>query len=480
MENVQKELKAIQMQFDDMLNQVIQGDCLETMRTFPDNSFDSMVCDPPAAIGFMGKQWDSNKGGRKQWIAWLTEVMKEALRVLKPGAHILVWGIPRTSHWTATAIEEAGFELRDIIHHCFGSGFPKSLDLSKAIDKEAGAVREVVGSKVGIPGYSLSIDKGRNVPCVAYGNSEKECQITTPSTPLAKKWDGWGTGLKPAIEHWILARKPISEKTIAKNVLRWGVGSLNIAKCRVRATDGQNRSRDNSKCEVDIFFKAKKRINQIIPIDLGRFPANLIHDGSDEVLRLFPITKSGQPLKKMHTDPVRTVASGASKGGVYFHDGFGDSGSAARFFYCSKATKRDRDEGLNNSKQIVPYLKGKENWKCKICGGYATDKGSNNKCMCDVPDKMELVKNGTPRKNGHPTVKSTRLMRYLCRLITPPNGLILDCFAGSGSTGKAAVLEGFRFVGIEAESEYVEIANARIQHAIEHVTPRQLELAGVL
>lgn len=209
---------------------LMHGDCLEQLKTLADNSVDSLVTDPPAGIAFMGKEWDKDKGGRKEWVSWMTGVMSEALRVMKPGAHGLVWALPRTSHWTATALEDAGFEVRDVITHLFGSGFPKSLDVSKAIDKAAGAEREVVGENPNHRGESQT----RNMYTKALG---QDGSVTAPATDDVKKWQGWGTALKPASEHWILVRKPCSEKTVAANVIKWGTGALNIDASRILSAD---------------------------------------------------------------------------------------------------------------------------------------------------------------------------------------------------------------------------------------------------
>jgi hypothetical protein len=208
---------------------ILQGDCLEVLKTIKDNSVDSLVTDPPAGISFMSKAWDGSKGGRDGWVEWLTQVMLECHRVLKPGAHGLIWAIPRTSHWTAWAIESAGFEIRDSIHHIFGSGFPKSHDISKAIDKAAGAERE--------KGKVLRTDP--NIKGASFKNAEGRIEIREeiPATPEAKQWDGWGTALKPAHEVWWLVRKPLSEKNVAQNVLKHGTGGLNINGTRIEFKD---------------------------------------------------------------------------------------------------------------------------------------------------------------------------------------------------------------------------------------------------
>jgi DNA modification methylase len=440
--------------------ELLHGDCLERLKELPDCSVDACVTDPPYGLSFMGKAWDYDVPGAEVW--------REVLRVLKPGGHLLAFAGTRTQHRMAVAIEDAGFEIRDMIAWVYGSGFPKSLDVSKAIDKrrtedlepvrvicrvirsamddrglksrhlvehfdgchprlidhwaardtdsqpslptweqwcrlrellkldtehdaevwrlngrkgqpgEAWGEREVVGQKemtdtrkarAGFSGSTHSPD---------YDGSKRVVDITAPATPAAQQWAGWGTALKPALEPITVARKPLMG-TVAANVLEHGTGALNVDGCRVGSSSS------------------------------GRWPANLIHDGSDEVVGLFPEAKG--------------AVSNGSKGGkglagsstFAIHPreqkpGRGDSGSAARFFYCAKASKADRGDG-----------------------------------------------------NGHPTVKPTELMRYLCRLVTPPGGVVLDPFMGSGSTGKAAALEGFRFIGIEREAEYLEIARGRIQ-----------------
>lgn len=357
---------------------LLLGDCLEILKSLETNSVDSLVTDPPAGISFMGKDWDHDKGGRKQWIAWMTEVMTECMRVMKPGAHGLVWALPRTSHWTATALEDAGFEVRDVVTHLFGSGFPKSLDISKAIDKAAGAERKVVSTRIKNTGTHY-YENGAKMGAANYGvkqndskivYEDKEIPITAPCTDLAKQWQGWGTALKPASEHWILVRNPCSEKTVAANVLKHGTGGLNIDKCRIPGQFESGWSKSGSKASEKLSMSGANYDRDPKPDNAkGRFPANLVLDeAAEEYL-----------------------------------------GESARYFYCAKASKSDRGED-----------------------------------------------------NNHPTVKSTKLISYLCELVTPPGGTILDPFMGSGSTGKAAKQLGFEFIGIEQNQEYFEIAKRRI------------------
>lgn len=261
--------------------ELIQGDCLTVLRNIDSNSIDSLVTDPPAGISFMGKAWDGDKGGSKQWIAWMQSIAVECLRALKPGAHGLVWALPRTSHRTATALENAGFEIRDVVTHIFGSGFPKSQNISKTIDKAAGAEREVLGE-------SAYANKGRTTThnsMSGAGTSSLNEFITAPATDEAKQWEGWGTALKPASEHWVLIRKPLSEKTVAKNVLKHGTGGLNIDASRISTSqsdlEGMLRTKGTN-IKGQAFGIAGRDANWTPeytpppPNNAGRFPANLI------------------------------------------------------------------------------------------------------------------------------------------------------------------------------------------------------------
>tara|TARA_R110000765_G_scaffold113594_1_gene205939 strand:+ start:238 stop:1395 length:1158 start_codon:yes stop_codon:yes gene_type:complete len=369
------------------------------MKTLPDNSVDAIVSDPPYGISFMAKKWDYDVPS--------VEVWKEAMRVLKPGGHALIACGTRTQHRMVVNIEDAGFEIRDVVSWIYGSGFPKSLNVSKAIDKAAGAERELI-PRVRFDGKSVGKnDEDKKGWCVA--SDGDLMSDPTPATESAKQWDGWGTALKPACEFFTLCRKPLSEKTIAANVLKWGTGGINIDGCRVGTGGGCSSNGDDSgdKLQSGAITGYSKPSQQVD--GQGRFPANLIHDGSDEVLAGFPETKSGaHKAGQPRNAKSKNAWTHANNDTTYVDNG--SKGSAARFFYCAKASKKDRDEG-----------------------------------------------------NHHPTVKPTALMAYLCRLITPTGGTVLDPFMGSGSTGKAAISEGFDFVGCELDADYYAIATARIE-----------------
>lgn len=443
-------------------------DCIEGMKQLGDNSIDSIVTDPPYELGFMGKKWD-NSG-----IAYNVELWKEAFRLLKPGGHLLSFGGTRTYHRMACAIEDAGFEIRDQIQWIYGSGFPKSLNIGKAIDKNGGnqlnwfipyiievakekgitkkQLTDLFPSKNGNPtGWLYNKIKCQNITIEQYNkikdflelpftsleeaerevigksktnktvyqrigsdNEGGEIDITAPATDQAKQWDGWGTALKPAHEPIVVARKPLAEKTVAENVLKYGTGGINIDECRIRTTDKdlnniikKNNSFGNvNNKEYDgIHFV---NTNRNIKVNLqGRFPSNVIHDGSQEVISLL-----GEPQ---------------------------------RFFYCAKASKSERNKGLEGFED-----------KQKIFNGQS-DKSSED--MKDVEKRFTTE----PTKNNHPTVKPLKLMEYLVRLVTPKDGVVLDPFMGSGTTGIAAKSQGYNYIGFDMTEEYCKIAEARIK-----------------
>ena len=372
---------------------IYTGSNLDILPTLADNSVDAIVTDPPYELGFMGKSWDSTG------IAYNVDLWRECLRVLKPGGHLLAFSGSRTYHRMTVAIEDAGFEIRDQMMWVYGSGFPKSHNISKAIDKAAG----VEFDKQPASGVGFMKSDGAN----GYNPTLNQLVRVGESTSSAKHWDGWGTALKPAHEPICLARKPL-EGTVAQNVLKWGVGGLNIDGCRVSA-EGEDFSHVQDRKDLTGKLTHHHEGGNAEALDklkrLGRFPANLMHDGSQQVLDLFP-------------------------------------NDAARFFYCPKASKSDRNDGCDDFEE-------KRESDRKIDNGVGGDNPRN--------------RTNAPKKNFHPTVKPTELMAYLCRLITPPNGTILDPFMGSGSTGRGANREGFNFIGIELSPEYVEIAKARIK-----------------
>lgn len=386
----------IEPYYQDSACTIYHGDCRDILINMDGNSIDSIVADPPYGLSFMGKQWDYDVPSVDIW--------RECLRVLKPGGHLLSFAGTRTHHRMVVNIEDAGFEIRDMIAWIYGSGFPKSLDVSKAIDKASGAEREVIGEYKRpdntIRNYKNWSGKQSND---IFDTSSKI--VTKPATPEAKQWNGFGTALKPALEPITVARKPLSEKTVAANVLKWGTGAINIDGCRV---EGQKRSPEfknpKSKC---IWKNADHQVNW--DNSQGRWPANLIHDGSQMVLDLFPETEKGSFPKNQNTKSWKM----SSQGKNLSPHRITDKGSAARFFYCAKASKKER---------------------------------------------------GT--ENNHPTVKPIKLMQYLCRLATPPGGVILDPFMGSGTSGIAACNENFQFIGIEIEEKYCEIAAKRLAQEV--------------
>ena len=451
-----------------MRARLLLGDCRDSMRAMDAESIDAIVSDPPYGLSFMGKGWDHGVPGQDFWI--------EALRVAKPGAHLLAFGGTRTFHRLVVAIEDAGWEIRDCLMWVFGSGFPKSLDVSKAIDKidrigpmEARArtftawmrstgitarqIDDATGSFMGshyltdkqqpavatadlfdllrpllppvpteieelvrsrtvesenmkrraVVSVHVSTSPGCNMRTGMLGGEKDDVgTVTAAYTDAAKAWQGWGTALKPAYEPIIMARKPLTS-TVAANVLKHGTGAINVDGCRVGHREEKPLMR-----KAGMGYHGSDAQGMVTDGEMGRWPANVLHDGSDEVTGLM--------------------------------------GDAARFFYCAKASKADRDEG---------------------CDGLNVKKRTDGRESEHHTGHLRT----TERSNHHPTVKPTDLMRYLCRLVTPPGGTVLDPFMGSGSTGKAATLEGFSFVGCELQPEYMAIAEARILHAEGDVEP---------
>ena len=492
---------------------LLRGNCLELVAEMPDNSVDSIVTDPPYELGFMGKAWD-NSG-----IAYSVQLWTECLRVLKPGGHLLAFGGSRTYHRLACAVEDAGFEVRDQIMWLYGSGFPKSLDVSKAIDKQGGenigwfidlclkvaeekgitkkqltdlfpskngkttgwlynkashaqsispeqfnvlrdfldlpyadlaeAKREIVGYKEAGMGsgetFGMRQAEGDNA------NANKIVPITAPATPEAQQWQGWGTALKPAHEPIVVARKPLTG-TVASNVLEWGTGALSIDASRVGEADGFGGG-----AKATSGFVNGYEGDGFVASTQGRWPANVIHDGSDEVLEGFPITAStGNGSKSGHRKGGASTNSVGLSGVKNAIDGYADGGSAARYFYCAKASKSERNAGLEGLPEQM--LTGR-------------DEGQD---AMQVPYKTR----SKVTANIHPTVKPIALMRYLVKMVTPPGGTILDPFLGSGTTACAAIMEGFEWIGCEMTEDYWPIIKARTAWAekeyakqVEAITP---------
>lgn len=419
---------AMKSILDDDRAVLFHGDASDLGQVLDENTVDAIVTDPPAGIGFMGKGWDDDKGGRDQWVAWLAKTLAPSFRALKPGGHALVWALPRTSHWTAWALELVGFDVRDRVSHLTGTGFPKSLNLSKAIDAHLGKSdeRAVLGTRPGAGNKTFAGEEnGKGLGPVV--------TITSAATAAAAAaWEGYGTALKPACEDWWLVRKPL-EGTYAENVLKWGVGGLNIDGCRIGTngevvhvvqSDPANRRGNQAVQPGSISDVEKMQTSQRASIErtntLGRWPAHLTLD---------------EEAAAMLDEQSGVLKSGA--------------GGASRFFYVAKAARSEKDAGLG-------HLPEKS-------GGEATDR-EDGSAGTNSP-RAGAGRTGGVR-NFHPTVKNLALMRWLVRMITPPGGIVLDPFSGSGSTGIAALSEGFNFIGCEKGDEYIPILLGRIQHAL--------------
>jgi DNA modification methylase len=441
------------------MNIVHVGDALAVLRTLPACCVDAVITDPPAGINFMQKEFDSDRGGRVQWVAWLADIMAETMRVLKPGGHALVWALPRTSHWTACALEDAGFEIRDKLYHIFGSGYPKSLNISKAIDAHLGAEREKVKVPVN-PNVLMTNANNYSRPWVekARETGYHELAGETPVTSEAQQWHNWGTATKPAVEEWILCRRPLSESSVARNVLKWGTGGLNIGAARIGSERRENRGMSSLGVMHDDAWQAK----EITTTAIGRWPSHLLLSHAAECLpdscvegcpvldldRQSGVRKSGatrhwpdQQFTEANTygNPSRAkhYMRAASEGGAsrYFQ----------QFYYSSKASREERNLGCESLPARSVAHMGHEHFE---------------------PDQVTQRFVTQPQANIHPCVKPQPLMRWFCQLITPPHGIVLDPFTGSGSTGVAAIAEGLQFVGIELDPEYAKIAHARIEHAL--------------
>lgn len=438
------------------------GDNLKAIKKLPDNSIHSAITDPPYGLskepnieemlrlwldnknyshkskGFMGKDWDSFVPQPKTW--------REVLRVLKPGGYCLAFFGTRTYDLGVLSMRLAGFEICNQVAWVFGSGFPKAQDISLAIDKELGKESSFVGKRIHPTLKDKSKINRQGKQQFHGSNSIKdEWEVREATSKLGKKYKGWKTGIKPAFEPIVIARKPLSEKTYALNTIKHGVSGFNIDACRIEPTDIQEYLNNTKRDKVGGIFKKNNQENQVSirGNEKGRFPANFIHDGSEEVIDLFPYTKSvasktnkKEYKGKSNTSFLRGISNEQNQRN--------DEGSAARFFYCAKASKKDRDEDLDvlSDKQYTFFQTG---------GGSSGKASSISK------------ERNTSYKNTHPTVKPTSLMTYLINLVTPEGGIVLDPFMGSGSTGKACMRGGFKFIGMEMERNYFDIAYLRIK-----------------
>lgn len=526
---------------------IFNADCLAVMALLPDSSVDAIVTDPPYGLGFMGKAWDDLPPG----LPWA----RECLRVLKPGGHLLAFGGTRTWHRLACAVEDAGFEMRDSIAWLYGSGFPKSLDVSKAIDKAAGAEREVVGTKIGQPGYSLA--SGGEVEWGGLrGDPEREAQITAPATEAAQQWQGWGTALKPAFEPIVVARKPLVG-TVAANVLAHGTGALNIDGCRIGSESRPVMVRTATTVAASSMSgESTGATSSSEMTTAGRWPANVVLD-SESAAALDAQSGTLTTQKTRRTPDVESgnvgmfgLAKRQKMGPEYL----GDSGGASRFFYVAKAPKSERPVVWMKSCNCetmkpcqLPLRATTESasddatsWSTSTSGSNLTDpyrqdttsiteimtsstttsatsnSSPSSSTSASTPAANSATANGgslavsakssspspastgtsapkagpstvaadpatsrgwsetsvcgncgaPARKVAHETVKPLALMRWLVRLVTPPGGIVLDPFAGSGTTVEAALLEGFDVVGIEREPDYAPLIQTRIDRAL--------------
>lgn len=415
------------------------GDVLEILRTLPDNSFDGLFCDPPYGLSFMGKKWDYDVPSVAVWA--------EALRVLKPGAPLLAFGGSRTYHRLASGIEDGGFELRDQLMFLYGKGFPKSLNVSKALDNAAGATRPIIGTQVLTGNAAVSLkDKGGTFGVQVGTVAPKTVNLTGPATDMAKQWDGYGTALKPAFEPLCLARKPL-EGTVAANVTKWGVGGLAIDASRIGRAEGDvsGWSQTGSSSSQNVSMSGANYAREAKPDASGRFPANLILDEA-----------AGALLDEQAGDKPSTLFRENTASGAVLPmtkrtaGGYSDSGGPSRFFYSAKVSTKERNAGCDH----LPLRSA----------GDVTDREDDSAGL-DSP--RAGAGRGGGARNHHPTLKPLSLNTYMARLIMPPtrDATILVPFAGAGSEMIGCLLAGWPCVfGIERDPEYVQIAHARIAH----------------
>lgn len=486
-----------------MTSEIIFGDCLEVLKTFPENHFDSCNTDLPSGTGFMGKNWDKNTIlnpksfnmiERHSFVAFCYNVAVELLRVMKPGAYGTIWALPRTSHWTATAFELAGFNIREIIVHNFGSGFPKNYDIAKGVEAQLlhghsqwNRFHEMEENRVGANPNGLG-----GMTSLVYDQGARPEQYAThgafkldPKTEAGARWQGWGTALKPASEFWLLIQKPISESSIAKNVLKWGVGGINIDACRI-ATEGRPGRISENHGTAGIFAgHGSKAIEEITE---GRFPANLVFSHTlfcvpGECADGCPVKEldrqsgqtGGEKQKRLNRKRKGWVIGGSANNisEANAPDTYGDSGGASRFFNCfdpddfqraiflytAKPSRSERNAGTG----ATPVEFGAEVGTA-IEPAAKVFNGQSARPSSDLKDVEKRFSTG-PAANNHPTVKSTNLIGFLQTLTTPPGGLIIDATAGSATGGVAAIERGFNWVGIEMDERYFAIAQKRLEFA---------------
>lgn len=392
---------------------------MESLKALPSESVDAIVTDPPYELGFMGKKWDASG------IAYNVELWAECLRVLKSGGHLLAFSGTRTYHRMAVAIEDAGFEVRDMLEWVYASGFPKSHNISKAIDKMEGAEREVVGKKE--CGYQVSISKTRleqgHRPNLT--NSTKEVNITAPATEKAKEWDGWGTALKPAHEPICMARKPLSEKTIVENVLKHGTGAIDIDGCRIPTSEDLTKN-----------YGSIRKSDDEMGERVGKFG---FRQGKDSVAEATESTALGRfPANILCTDD----ALGEEKSRYFDIDVWAEKHGLLQFPKASKAERNKGCEGLEEKLSTRQFMEGTDpNFVCS-----------------DGSKRTRALPKAT---NHHPTVKPVHLMAWLIRLVSKEGDIVLDPFGGSGTTGVACNMLNRKFILMEQSEEYVEIIKSR-------------------
>jgi hypothetical protein len=482
--------------YADELATLYQGDVLEVLRGLPAGSVDAVVTDPPAGISFMGRDWDTfptrrrpaghafadgrarpaitqgqehrahRAGGRDAFVAWLTQVMVELHRLLSPGGHVLLWAIPRTSHWTATAIEDAGFEVRDVVHHLFAQGFPKSLNVGRAIDSK---VCQVPGRHYWSEAKLPKGDRARA--------GDHVCALS----PEGDGHRGEGTGLKPAAEHWILARRPLAEATVAANVLAHGAGAIDIDACRIAHAEPPMppTTRRTGKFAGAVYAGDEYSLRMADanrgPARAGRWPANLVlsHSEGCRPMGTRMVRNPGGGIAGGQPSITGTYEGGERPRSAWQAYGDADGLETVEVWECVEdcpVAELDRQSGVREAGHHPVRRTG-----LGFAGhGSGTDNGNGSRDEPGGASRFFYVAKASAAdrnaglvgdRNRHPTVKPVELMRWLCRMVTPPGGVVLDCFAGSGSTLVAAKLEGLHSIGIERDLESVRTGARRLQWA---------------